>query len=211
MQYFDHSTAAAGDSKIAELCIEHGPGAVAAFWVVVEQIYRDETSLVLFDNQAGNRKLTKVVSHWLNVGESQLLEWVSAMLEIGLLEMDPEKPGAVTNRRASENIRAYREKCEIARQNGKKGGRKPTAKPKANQRGNRTQTDAESEGQANKTKQNKGFGFDKQNQKPYAKGGAAAAKAAPPFARCPDCGASIFRSTQTGQWTCPNCGVVKDA
>ena len=40
---------------------------------------------------------------------------------------------------------------------------------------------------------------------------AAAAKAAPPFARCPDCGASIFRSTQTGQWTCPNCGVVKDA
>ena len=182
MQYFDHSTAAAGDSKIAELCIEHGPGAVAAFWVVVEQIYRDETSLVLFDNQAGNRKLTKVVSHWLNVGESQLIEWVSAMLEIGLLEMDPEKPGAVTNKRAAENIKSYREKC-----------------------------DAESEGQANKTKQNKGFGFDKQNQKPYAKSGAAAAKAAPPFARCPDCGASIFRSTQTGQWTCPNCGVVKDA
>ena len=44
MQYFDHSTAATSDSKITELCIEHGPGAVAAFWVVVEQIYRDETS-----------------------------------------------------------------------------------------------------------------------------------------------------------------------
>ena len=59
MQYFDHSTAATSDSKITELCIEHGPGAVAAFWVVVEQIYRDETSLVLFDNQSGCWKWTQ--------------------------------------------------------------------------------------------------------------------------------------------------------
>lgn len=46
MLYFDHDTAAMGDPKLSELCIEHGPGAVAAYWVALEQIYREETPVV---------------------------------------------------------------------------------------------------------------------------------------------------------------------
>ena len=218
MLYFDHSTTAATDSRIAELCIECGCGAVAAFWVIMEQIYRDETGLVLFENQAGNRPVTKVFSHWLNVDENQLMEWVSAMLEIGLLEMDESKPGAVTNKRAVANIEAYREKCETARQNGKRGGRKPTQKPKANQAGNQTLTDPETGRKTNKTKQNKGFGLDKPNQKPNASGVAAAAKAAPPAApeglvadgwepcgvKCRKCGAHMLKAPN-GDVACPHC------
>ncbi len=209
MLYFDHSTTAATDSRMAELCIECGCGAVAAFWCIVEQMYRDETGLVLFENQAGNRPVTKVVSHWLNVSDQQLLEWVSTMLDIGLLEMDVENPGAVVNKRVMSNIAAYHEKCETARQNGKRGGRKPTQKPNPNQGGNQTLTDAETGRKANKTKQNKGFGFDKQNQKPSASGVAAAAGAAPQAAKknppCPLCGSKLYKNPQTTKWDCPTC------
>lgn len=219
MLYFDHSTTAATDSRIAELCIECGCGAVAAFWVIVEQIYRDETGLVLFENQAGNRPVTKVVSHWLNVGETQLMEWVSAMLDIGLLEMDEQKPGAVTNKRATANIAAYHEKRETARQNGKRGGRKPvqnpTRKPTRKPTANQTRTDAETGCEANKTK---GFGLDKPNQKPCTTGVAAAAKAAPPAvpeglmaagwepcgAKCRACGGLMVKAPD-GTVACPRC------
>ena len=54
MIYFDHDTGAMGDPKMTELCIECGPGAIAAYWCILEQIYRDETPLVLFGNQGGN-------------------------------------------------------------------------------------------------------------------------------------------------------------
>lgn len=220
MMYFDHSTASANDAKLAELCIECGCGAVAAYWTILEQIYRDETGLVLFENQGGNRPLTKVVSHWLNVSETQLLEWVSAMLEIGLLVRDPEKDGAVTSERAMRNIADYREKCETARQNGKRGGRKPTRKPDANRPGNQTLTDAETGRKANKTKQNKGFGLDKPNQKPSASGVAAAAKAAPPAAglvaegwepcgiKCRSCGSMELRAPN-GDVACPHCDPMR--
>ncbi len=212
MQYFEHSTSSANDSRIAELCIECGCGAVAAYWMILEQIYRDETGLVLFDNQAGNRPLTKVVSHWLNVTEEQLMDWVSAMLAIGLLVADPDKDGAVISERAMNNISDYRQKCETARQNGKRGGRKPTAKPDANQGG----TEPVSGRKANKTKQNKGFGLDKPNQKPCATGSAAAANAAPPAAglvadgweqcgvKCRACGGLMVRAPN-GDVACPHC------
>ena len=41
-----------------------------------------------------------------------------------------------------------------------------------------------------------------------AVGGAVAAKAAPPPSRkphCPLCEVPLFRNTQTGKWTCPQC------
>ena len=210
MLYFDHDTGAMGDPKLAQLCIEEGAGAVAAYWVILEQIYRTETALVVFENQAGNRPLTKVVSHWLSVDVQTLEKWISAMIEIGLLERVVENPGAVTSKRAAENIQAYHEKRETARQNGKRGGRKPTKKPNPNRAGNQGQNQDETEPLANKRKE-KGLGFDKQNLNLNASSVAAAAEAAPLEARktgkprCPLCGEKLFRNGQTGRWDCPAC------
>ena len=211
MLYFDHDTSAASDTKLSQLCIEHGCGAVAAYWVILEQIYRDETSLVLFENQAGNRPVTKVVSHWLNVSDSQLLEWVETMLDLGLFHNDVENPGAVISDRAIENIAAYLKKAETARQNGKRGGRKPKQKPTGNQAGSSVGTDAETQRKANKRKEKKGIGLDKQDQIPSASSVAAAAVAAPLAAKrklkppCPLCGTPMQRNGQTAKWDCPNC------
>ena len=132
MIYFDHDTGAMSDPKMTELCIECGPGAIAAYWCIIEQIYRDESPLVLFANQDGNRTLTKVVSHWLCIDSETLESWVSEMLGIGLLETDENNPNAVTSKRAMANIEAYKAKQETARQNGKKGGRKTQPKPNKN-------------------------------------------------------------------------------
>ena len=215
MIYFDHDTGAMSDPKMTELCIECGPGAIAAYWCIIEQIYRDESPLVLFANQDGNRTLTKVVSHWLCIDSETLESWVSEMLGIGLLETDENNPNAVTSKRAMANIEAYKAKQETARQNGKKGGRKTKPKPNANQ----TPTESVSGRKANKRKENKGFGFDKQNQKPCASGDAAAAGAAPPDAsstapsdyRCGECSSPLsFRGGEGGfGWYCPMCGKVK--
>lgn len=210
MLYFEHDTGAMNDPKLAQLCIEEGAGAVAAYWVILEQIYRNETGLVVFENQAGNRPLTKVVSHWLSVDTETLEKWISAMLEIGLLETDVENPGAVTSRRAMENVQAYKDKRETARQNGKRGGRKPSRKPKQNQAGNQGQNQGETEPLANKRKE-KGLGFDKQNLNLNACSVAAAADAAPQQAAkprnppCPLCGGKLFRNPQTGKWDCSTC------
>ena len=202
MEYFNHDTAAGVDDKIIALRLECGGAAVDAYWVILEQLYRDETALVFF----GNRHLTRSVCHRLAVDEETLKTWVLAMLEIGLLERTVENPDAIHSSRATENINAYRQKAETARQNGKKGGRKPTEKPKANQRGNRTLTDDETQGKANKIKENKGIDTHKGYQIPNAEGVAAAVKTAPPSAQknCPSCGFTMFRNTQTGRVQCPN-------
>lgn len=211
MQYFEHSTSSTCDTKLTQLCIECGCGAVAAYWVMLEQMYRDETGLVVFENQAGNRPITKVVSHWLNVTEEQLSEWISAMLDLGLFHNGGDGSGEVVSERAMENIAAYHKKVEIARQNGKRGGRKPKQKPTGNRVGSYVGTDAETQSKANKTKQNKGIALDKQEQIPSASSVAAAAVAAPLAAKrklkppCPLCGTPMKRNGQTAKWDCPNC------
>ena len=204
MLYFDHDTAAMGDPKLSELCIEHGPGAVAAYWVALEQIYREETPLVVFGNQGGNRSLTKVVGHWLCTDAETLETWFSTMVDIGLFERDADNPDAIMSSRAAKNIQAYRERRKIARQNGKKGGRKPTAKPNRNRRG----TDSVSDGKPNakliKGKE-KVLVTHKGLPNTDASCGAAAAEAAPPAA-CPKCGEALTATTvsSTGWW-CDGC------
>ncbi len=204
MLYFDHDTAAMGDPKLSELCIEHGPGAVAAYWVALEQIYREETPLVVFGNQGGSRSLTKVVSHWLCTDTETLEAWFSTMVEIGLFERDADNPDAVMSARAAKNIQAYREKRETARQNGKKGGRKPTGKPSQN----RKVTDSVSGGKPNakliKGKE-KVLVTHKGLPNTDAPCVAAAAEAAPPAA-CGRCGSPLVStaSSSTGWW-CDAC------
>lgn len=202
VQYFEHDTMAGGDDKIIALRLEHGGAAVDAYWTILEQIYRDESALVLFGNRHANRTL----AHRLSTDEETLEKWVSTMVEVGLLEQDESDPNALISRRAAENIAKYREKCETARQNGKKGGRKPSAKPTGNQGANRTLT----ERQANKRKENKGIGSHKENQIPTASDGAAAVETAPPqriadSPHCPLCDAKLYKNTQTGRLTCPAC------
>lgn len=206
MQYFDHDTTAGSDDKIIALRLECGGAAVDAYWTILEQIYRDETELVLFGNRLGLRSL----SHRLATDEKTLETWLSTMFEIDLLQRSVDNPNAVTSERAMRNIAAYQEKRETARQNGKKGGRKPTQKPNPNQDTNQTLTDAETKRKANKRKEKKDIGLHKVNQisvtpEPVA----AAAKAAPNSAKlvphCPSCGVKAFRNTQTGKYDCPNC------
>lgn len=200
MIYFDHDTGAMGDPKMTELCIECGPGAIAAYWCILEQIYRDETPLVLFGNQGGNRTLTKVVSHWLCIDSETLESWVSAMLDIGLLETDENDPNAVTSKRAMSNIEAYKAKRETARQNGKKGGRRTQRKPNANQ----TLTESVSGRKANKRKE-KVLVTHKGLPNTAASGDAAAAGAAPPAA-CPKCGSPLSAtSVSSTGWWCDAC------
>lgn len=134
MRYFDHDTSASDDDKIMALRMDCGGAAVDAYWAVLEKIYRDETPLVLSDNQAG----TKALTHRLCVGFEQLRTWCMAMVDVGLLvekedwenvlglgKNDDEHAVILVSERAMDNITAYNEKCETARQNGKKGGRKP--------------------------------------------------------------------------------------
>ena len=208
MLYFDHDTAAMGDPKLSELCIECGPGAVAAYWVALEQIYREETPLVVFGNRDGNRTLTKVVGHWLCTDPETLEGWFSTMVEIGLFELDAENPDAVTSKRATENIAAYREKRETARQNGKKGGRKPARKPSRNQRETESVTEKKPNPKLIKGKgKEKVLVTHKGLPNTVATSVAAADGSAPPAAtRCPSCGsARVWRNTQSGMFNCSDC------
>ena len=204
MLYFDHDTAAMGDPKLSELCIEHGPGAVAAYWVALEQIYREETPLVVFGNQGGNRSLTKVVGHWLCTDAETLETWFSTMVDIGLFERDADNPDAIMSARAAKNIQAYREKRETARQNGKKGGRKPTGKPSRNRKGTESVSDGKPNAKLIKGKE-KVLVTHKGLPNTDAPCVAAAAEAAPPAA-CPKCGSPLVSTpcSSTGWW-CDEC------
>lgn len=204
MLYFDHDTAAMGDPKLSELCIEHGPGAVAAYWVALEQIYREETPLVVFGNQGGNRSLTKVVGHWLCTDAETLETWFSTMVDIGLFERDVDNPDAIMSARAAKNIRAYREKRETARQNGKKGGRKPTGKPSRNRKVTESVSDGKPNAKLVKGKE-KVLVTHKGLPNTDAPCVAAAAEAAPPAA-CPKCGSPLSAtSVSSTGWWCDEC------
>lgn len=138
MRYFDHDTTAGSDDKIMALRLAHGGAAVDAYWVLLEMMYQSETELVIF----GNQLKTKSVCYRLCTDENTLKSWIETMIEVGLFEVAEEETGAIVSRRAMSNIEAYSKKRETARQNGKSGGRKPTAKPKKNQVGSDQETDS---------------------------------------------------------------------
>lgn len=124
MLYFNHDTQASKDDRIIALRSSMGGAAVDAYWTIIELIHRDETELVLGENQM----LTKSVSAWLFTDEKTLMQWVEYMLEVGLLVLCDRTSESVivTSERAKENIVAYQQKAETARENGKNGGRKPS-------------------------------------------------------------------------------------
>ena len=207
MMYFDHDSAAGNDDKIIALRLLHGGAAVDAYWCVLEEIYRTETDFGTEKNQAGFVSL----AHRLCTDVDTLSTYVSAMVDVGLLEASDDG-NAVSSERAKANIDAYHTRRETARENGKKGGRKPKpkrprTKPDTNGKPGASRAHAEP---ATKEKE-KLLDTHKGYPNNYAPVGAAAADAAPPAAkahgkpRCPLCKAPLFRNSQTGKYDCPVC------
>lgn len=121
----------------------HGCGAVVAYWLIVEHIYKTEEPL----NLIGSDKKTQLVRGWflgfLDCSDSDLISWVETMLELDLLTQVNDS-GEVSSGRIERELDKYHLKAETARQNGKKGGRpktqKPTEKPSGFQSANQIGT-----------------------------------------------------------------------
>lgn len=206
VRYFDHDTTAASDDLIMALRLEHGGAAVDCYWAVIEQIYRDEQPAPI----AEHRPETKALSVRLAIAYQVLETYVKTMISYGLLrvvENDEEGCLYVTSDRAEDNIKAYREKCEKARLNGAKGGRKSSRKANANRTAKRTLTTSGGESQAKKRKEKKGVGHLLGVQTPDSECGAEAGEPAPPSA--PECPVhhSPMRSTGISgcEWWCDAC------
>lgn len=211
MQYFNHDTNASTDRAIMALRVSCGGAAVDAYWYLVEQMYLDETELVIFGNQVGS----DAIAHVLCTDSETLLSWVEKMVSLGLLERCGDDGASVVSNRMAENVSEFRRKSETARQNGKMGGRKPKAKPSGNQGGSKSETKSVSAQKPNAKliKENKRVGFDKQNQTLGVPPVAAAADAAPDETqlstglRC-GCGGLFAPDRESGSFrlVCPDCG-----
>lgn len=207
MKYFDHDTTAMRDELVQALRLECGGAAVDAYWAILEQIYLEETDLVLGKNQP----LTKSVTHWLCIDWETLETYFSTMHEIGLINVSENSDGTYTlhSERASENIAAYQKRLETARQNGRKGGRKPKAnrtQTKAKANPNQTLTQPKTKEKEKLLDTHKGYPNN------VASRGAVAGKPAPPAAiKCPVCGVDMERTnssvpgTSRRIWRCPLC------
>ena len=193
MRYFDHDTGAWKDEKIAALCYDGGLQAYGLYFVVLELIYEEEGPV----NLAETEPLTKSVARWFGVGSEWVSDTVEEMCKCGLLKkMRTKKSGLmVTSERAEENIKRYREKCETARQNGKKGGRKPSGNQDANRVGSESLTGRK----AKKRKESVSVLTKEPNTRTA---GAVAGRPAP---RCPKCGGKLWENPQTGRLECDRC------
>ena len=114
MKYFDHDSTAGNDDKIVSLRLMHGGAAVDAYWCILEELYRCETEFKTEKNQAGFLSL----SHRLCIDVEELSTFVSAMVDVGLLEASDDG-NAVFSERAKANIETYHKRQETARENGK--------------------------------------------------------------------------------------------
>jgi len=207
MRYFNHDTTAASDDLIMALRLEHGGAAVDCYWAIIEQIYRDEQPAAI----AENRPETKSLSVRLAIAYQVLEKYVKTMIQYGLLHVvENSETGCmyVTSERAEKNIRAYQEKCEKARLNGAKGGKKSNRKANATRTAKRTLTTSGSESQAKKRKEKKAIEHLYGAQIASASDGAEAVETAPPAAPCcPVHHTPLHRTGMGGDcaWWCDEC------
>ena len=98
---------------------------------------------------------TKSLCHRLCIDYEKLSEWLSEMASLGLLTVHDdvdergERVEVYGSTRASANIERYEARKETARENGKKGGRKPKrsrAKTKSEPNGNQAGTKSKADG-----------------------------------------------------------------
>lgn len=131
MEWFKHDIGAFRDEKIQALRIDCGGAAVDAYYAIIELIYEGETVLTLGKNQAE----TKSVLHGLCLGWDGFLKYVDAMRNNDLLSVEYRYEGdevtmvTLDSRRASAVIANMNRLAEVARQNGKSGGRPKKKNP----------------------------------------------------------------------------------
>lgn len=152
MYYFEHDTGASKDSKILMLRKQHGGAAVDAYWSIIELFYKEECPLTF----SGDNPEVFALSMWLCCELEELHAWVDAMVRIGLLEdiSDDGEPMTIWSDRVGQRVADYQSKNEIARQNGKKGGRPRKQKTEEKPSENLTETQENpgvSESKPNKT------------------------------------------------------------
>lgn len=132
----------------------HGCGAVVAYWLIVEHIYKTEEPL----NLVGSDIKTQSVRSWflgfLDCNEKDLISWIETMLELELL-IQVDDSGRVSSNRIERQIAYCNKRAETARQNGKKGGRPKTQKkPSGLATGNPVETQQKPSQNHTKTKTN---------------------------------------------------------
>lgn len=193
MDWFKHDTNAASDPKIDALRVLYKGGAVDCYNVILETIYRDEQPYDLLGNQSAMRAL----AHKLSASVGTVAKWVEGMVDLGLFHIvvENDKHGkGLWSERCEREIIKYQLKSETARQNGKKGGRKPNR--------NQSATDSLSKREAIRIDKNR---KKEKEEKERTAVGSAAAIAAPPA--CPKCGGRLFHAG-TGEDRCLECGEV---
>lgn len=201
MMYFDHSTSASSDPKIIALRLQEGGAAVDCYWVLVEQMHREEEPLELFGNPVG----FSVITHLVSASVSQVEKWVKTMLDVGLFFRCGDDGNSIASERVLANVERYHSKAETARQNGKKGGRPTKTK---------SVSASVSEKKANKTKQNKTKAWVFTNEKPNA---ALAQSAAENGAdeqsktpHCASCGSIATFDPHSMRFVCRECGALHE-
>jgi hypothetical protein len=133
------------------------------------------------------------------------------MVSYGLLHVVENSENGcmyVSSVRAEKNIKAYLEKCEKARLNGAKGGKKSNRKAKGTRTAKRTLTDSGSESQAKKRKEKKAIENLYGSQIASAADGAAVEGTTPPSALlCPKHHTPLKRTGMGGdcEWWCDEC------
>lgn len=221
MKYFDHDTDAWKDEKVAELCFDNGLEAYGMYWVVLELIYAEGGAV----NMAKGEPIAKAVARWFGMKPERVEYLVEVMCKVKLLKKLRGKKGSlnVTSERAEDNIARYAERCETARKNGAKGGRKPTKNQVGSDTDNQVGLDAETDlltkGQANKRKE-KVLVRDKPLPNTYGESAAAQGGATDiaddstcQLPACRKCGSRVEASARLGKfsWVCPSCGVLDSA
>ena len=212
MRYFGHDTNAWKDEKIGDLCLTYGLAGYGLYWVIVETLHSEEQPVNLSETEP----LTKLVARWFGVGCDWVLECVRFMVSCGLLKQIKGRKGSliVSSDRVEENITRYQAKCETARQNGKKGGRKPNRNQSANRIGTNPQpsrlADGNQSGGNNKKKNKTVLDSDKHYPNTDTCDAAAFVEdtAAPPvLPTCPDCGGALSFSLANGVFSsrCAKC------
>lgn len=201
MLYFDHDTGASTDSKIMQLRIMCGGGAVDAYWYLVEHMHREMQPVCV-----GNADAMRVHCYMLCTEEETLRKWLETMFSTGLL-VKTEDGEHAWSERARRNIEEYQAKREKASSAAEK--RWSNASKDANAK--RTQCKRNADAMPRKEKKRKDGIAIKSNTNPSASDVAAAAGAAPSEAakseepRCPLCDEKMWRNRQLGKWECNIC------
>ena len=204
MHFFKHDTDAHKDEKIIALRVRFPDGAaVDCYYAIIERLYETEGPIAVGENQTETLGLCLL----LNIGAGRFEEYVSAMVEIGILERD-EEAETVYSGRVNAALAECARKHETAVRNGSKGGRPRSAKAKRNQ----AESKAKPSGKQKKPNKDIKTVSDNYSLSDTGDGRVAdAADAAPRTIACASCGGSMQPTgsrTTSGRriWRCDGCG-----